>query len=86
MKSLLAGSRLVTVTGTGGAGKTRLAAQLTGGGSGQWPDGVWWIELAGADDVVGTVIATAELPGCGRPIDVVISWLATHKALIVLDN
>jgi predicted ATPase/DNA-binding CsgD family transcriptional regulator len=77
---------MVTLTGTGGAGKTRLAAEVTRGSLDHWPDGAWWIELAGADDVVGTVMATAELPGRGRPIDVVTSWLGTRHALLVLDN
>ena len=86
LKALLSDSRLVTITGTGGAGKTRLAAELTRSGLERWPDGVWWIDLAGADDVTGTVIATAELPGRGRPIDVVTSWLAARQALLVLDN
>jgi predicted ATPase/DNA-binding CsgD family transcriptional regulator len=86
LKSLLRDARLVTITGTGGAGKTRLAAELARFGLDHWPDGVWWIELAGADDVVGTLIATAELPGLGRPIDVATSWLAMRHALLVLDN
>ncbi|TMD29039.1 MAG: hypothetical protein E6I92_01780, partial [Chloroflexi bacterium] len=86
LKSLLRESRLVTIIGTGGAGKTRLATELVRTASDHWADGAWWIELAGADDVVGTVVATAELPGRGKPIDVVTSWLATRHALLVLDN
>ncbi|MEV7614563.1 BTAD domain-containing putative transcriptional regulator [Streptomyces sp. NPDC089799] len=50
----LAGSRLVTLLGPGGAGKTRLsqeAAEGTGGAAGAgWPDGVWLVELAPVDD------------------------------------
>jgi len=86
LKSRLRESRLVTIIGTGGAGKTRLATELVRTASDHWADGAWWIELAGADDVVGTVVATAELPGRGKPIDVVTSWLATRHALLVLDN
>lgn len=86
LRSLVAESRLVTVTGTGGAGKTRLAAEMTRSGGERWPDGTWWIELAGSDDVAGTVIANAGLPGRGRPIDVVTSWLEARRALLVLDN
>ena len=86
LKALLATARMVTLTGTGGAGKSRLAAELTRASVDRWPDGVWWIELAGADDVVASVIATVELPGRGRPIDVVTSWLATRRALLILDN
>jgi predicted ATPase/DNA-binding CsgD family transcriptional regulator len=86
LKTLLGESRLVTIIGTGGAGKTRLAAELTRSATGRWPDGIWWIDLAGADEVLGSVIASAELPGRGRPIDVVTSWLAPRRALLVLDN
>src|SRR6202521_5638176 len=86
LKAMLGDSRLVTIIGTGGAGKTRLAAELTRSGVGRWPDGIWWIDLAGADDVLGSVIANAELPGRGHPIDIVTSWLAPRRALLVLDN
>ncbi len=86
LTSLLGESRLVTITGTGGAGKTRLAAELARSTPDRWPDGTWWIGLAAADDVIGTVVATAELPGRGRPIDIVTSWLATRHTLLVLDN
>ena len=77
---------MVTLVGAGGSGKSRLAAELARRSLDHWPDGVWWIDLAGTDDVVGTVVATAELPGRGRPIDVVTSWLAMRHALLVLDN
>ena len=86
LKALLAESRLVTITGTGGAGKTRLATELTRTGTGKWPDGVWWVELAGVDEVPGAVVRVLELPGLGRAVDVVTSWLAARRALIVLDN
>src|ERR1700674_225649 len=86
LKAMLGDSPLVTIIGTGGAGKTTLPAQVTRGGVGRWPDGIWWIDLAGADDVLGSVIANAELPGRGHPIDIVTSWLAPRRALLVLDN
>jgi predicted ATPase/DNA-binding NarL/FixJ family response regulator len=86
LKRLLSTSRLVTLTGTGGAGKSRLASELAQANASLWPDGVWWIELAGADDVSGAVVATLELPGRGPAQDVVASWLAARKALLILDN
>ena len=86
LKTVLGSSRMVTLVGAGGSGKSRLAAELARRSLDHWPDGVWWIDLAGTDDVVGTVVATAELPGRGRPIDVVTSWLAMRHALLVLDN
>ena len=86
LKRLLSTSRLLTLTGTGGAGKSRLAAQLAAANASLWPDGVWWIELAATDDVAGAVVATLELPGRGAAQDVAASWLAARRALLVLDN
>jgi predicted ATPase/DNA-binding CsgD family transcriptional regulator len=86
LKRLLSTSRLVTLTGTGGAGKSRLASEVAAANSSLWPDGVWWIELAAADDVSGAVVASLELPGRGPAQDVAASWLAARKALLVLDN
>src|SRR5450759_1098658 len=86
LKGLLATSRMVTLTGTGGSGKSRLAAEVARANVNLWPDGVWWIELSGTDDVSGAVVAILELPGRGSAQDVVASWLAARKALLVLDN
>ena len=86
LKGLVSTSRLVTLTGTGGSGKSRLAAAAATANSSLWPDGAWWIELASTDDVSGAVVATLELPGRGTAQDVVASWLAARKALLVLDN
>ena len=47
---LLAGERLVTVSGPGGSGKTRLAAHAAAGQTGRWRDGMWWVELAGVTE------------------------------------
>jgi hypothetical protein len=46
LKGLLGTSRMVTLTGTGGAGKSRLAAEVAKANQALWPDGAWWIELA----------------------------------------
>ncbi|GAC1504181.1 MAG: hypothetical protein NVS1B3_00350 [Candidatus Dormibacteraceae bacterium] len=86
LKSLLATTRMVTLSGTGGAGKTRLAAEVAQANLKLWPDGAWWVELASTDDVPGAVLATLQLPGRGPAQDVISSWLATRKALLVLDN
>ncbi|HEY4889099.1 MAG TPA: LuxR C-terminal-related transcriptional regulator [Candidatus Dormibacteraeota bacterium] len=86
LKEVLGRSRMVTLTGTGGAGKSRLAAEVAKANVNLWPDGVWWIELSGTDDVSGAVVAILELPGRGSAQDVVASWLAARKALLVLDN
>src|SRR4030088_1929403 len=60
LKELLGKARMVTLTGTGGAGKSRLAAQVAKANPNLWPDGVWWIELAATDDVAGAVVATPQ--------------------------
>src|SRR5580700_8430283 len=48
--ALLAGSRLVTLTGSAGCGKTRLALQAAAGLAGSRADGAWLVELAGLSD------------------------------------
>ncbi|WP_103565881.1 BTAD domain-containing putative transcriptional regulator [Actinomadura rubteroloni] len=64
---LLAAGRLVTLTGPGGAGKTRLALEAGARAAG-FPDGVWNVELAPVEDpgeVVPAVLAALRLPGAG---------------------
>ena len=91
LRRLVEDSRLVTLTGAGGAGKTRLAIQLAAellDGSG---DGVWLIELAPVSDedaVASTildVLRMATRPG-QSPLDILVTGLASQQALIVLDN
>src|SRR5215813_12294577 len=66
---LLAERRLVTVTGPGGSGKTRLAAEVARGVADRFADGVWLVELAGVRDpaqvpsVVAAVLGVREQPG-----------------------
>ena len=66
---LLAGHRLVTVTGPGGSGKTRLAAEVARRVAGRFADGVWLAELAAVRDpaqvasVVAAVLGAREQPG-----------------------
>src|SRR5262249_31377505 len=86
LKSLVRASRMVTLIGTGGAGKSRLAVEVATNARNEWPDGIWWIELAAADDVTGKLIATFELPGQGPALRVVSAWLAPQRTLIILDN
>jgi len=86
LKTLVRSARLVTLIGTGGAGKSRLAAEVGGAAREAWPDGIWWVELAAETDVAGAVVANLELPGRGSPQQVAASWLAPRKALLILDN
>jgi predicted ATPase/DNA-binding CsgD family transcriptional regulator len=89
LKSLLARSRMVTLTGPGGAGKSRLAAELCRASLNRWPHGIWWVELAPVSDprqVASTAVAVLELPGYGPAEDRLMAWLADARALLVLDN
>ena len=91
LAALLAETRLLTLTGAGGCGKTRLALQAARSVSAHYPDGVWLVELAPLADptLVPTAVARAvgvhEQPG--RPVlDTLIDWLAPKRLLVLLDN
>jgi len=84
-------ARLVTLVGAGGCGKTRLALQVASQALLEFPDGVWWADLAlAADDgLIPSLVATAmglrEQPP--RPLPQLISdFLKDRQALLVLDN
>ena len=90
-KNLLAGSRLVTLTGIGGVGKTRLALRLAAAVQRTYPDGVWLVELGEVRDGGLAVDAVATVMGVrdhsARPLrDVLIEYLATRELLLVFDN
>src|SRR5207249_796990 len=89
LKSLLARSRMVTLTGPGGAGKSRLAAELCRASLNRWPQGIWWVELAPVSDpgqVASAAVGVLELPGRGPAEDRLMAWFADGPALLVLDN
>ena len=87
-----AATRLLTLIGPGGCGKTRLAIETLAGGSSRVPDGVWFVELAGLTD--GALVAQATALAVGVPIPAQRSAqeaLAAHLAepagaSLVLDN
>lgn len=87
----LVGARLLTLTGPGGSGKTRLAAQLAADQVGRWPDGVWWVELGGLVEprlVPAEVAAALGLlvdPGQGATASLR-TQLADRRLLLCLDN
>ncbi|MDP6714686.1 MAG: tetratricopeptide repeat protein, partial [SAR202 cluster bacterium] len=87
----LADSRLVTLTGTGGIGKSRLALQVGAELGEAYPDGVWLVELASLTNpalVVGNLASTLgvrEEPD--RPLlETLTEYLVRKSPLIVLDN
>ena len=76
-------ARLLTLTGAGGSGKTRLALHAAGEAAGEYPDGVWWVPLAPVADPadVGQTAARA-LGGGGSLTDLVDG----RRLLLLLDN
>jgi predicted ATPase/class 3 adenylate cyclase len=91
IKSLLAEHSLVTLTGSGGVGKTRISIQLGWDLLDEYPDGVWLVELAPVSDpaqvpkTVANVFNLREDPG--RPIlEILVDFLRSKAALILLDN
>ncbi len=91
LADLLAGNRLLTVVGPGGAGKTRLALEVAGDFISAYPDGVWFTDLAAVTDpglVAVAVAATLGLrPEPGRAVlDTLREFTADRRCLIVLDT
>jgi len=87
----LAKTRIITLVGTGGVGKTRLALQVGANLLDSYPDGVWFIELAPLTDptfVVGAIAAVLDMQGTeDKPlIEVLVRSLRHRQALIILDN
>ncbi len=89
--ALLDRRRLVTVTGPGGAGKTRLAGQVAELVAGRFGDGAWLAELAMVQDpaevaaAVAAALGIRELPGMGAA-GTLTRALARQQILLVLDN
>jgi len=90
LRQLLGGARLVTLTGPGGVGKSRLAIRVAEELVGAYPDGVWLAELAGLADpslVVPELLSVFGVPEmAGRPIDALANHLGDRAVLLVLDN
>src|SRR5205814_6347226 len=81
--------RLVTVTGPGGAGKTRLATRVAGEQGDRCPDGIWWVDLSVIGDGSAVAEAVAEAVGVlvvGGPLHALTAHLAGRRVLLCLDN
>src|SRR5579871_984837 len=84
-------SRLITLSGVGGVGKTRLAIEVGAEVAGEFPDGVWMIELASVGDPASVPAAVATVLGItpqgeAALIDTVAEALAGRRLLLVVDN
>ncbi|HZA75819.1 MAG TPA: hypothetical protein VE623_05460, partial [Acidimicrobiales bacterium] len=91
VERLLSSERLVTLTGSGGCGKTRLAVQAAAGLADRWPDGVWWVDLAPVTDparVAELAAATTKVmvEPVGGPLRALMLHLRDRRLLVCLDN
>lgn len=85
----LVSARLVTLTGAGGIGKTRLAQEVALAAAGRFPDGVWWCDLAAVThpEAVGHAVTTAV--GAHQLATVeesVVAQVGGRRLLLVVDN
>jgi predicted ATPase/DNA-binding SARP family transcriptional activator len=92
VQQLLLGTRLLTLTGIGGSGKTRLATHVAGNLGARFPAGSWLVELAAITDSAGVlelVAGTLGMPDlpANRPLLAgLIQYLLDRELLLVLDN
>ncbi len=91
LRSLLVGTRLLTLTGVGGCGKTRLALQLAADVVDDYDDGVWLAQLAALSDpalVPGAVAAALGVPEQPRRpfFQTLAAYLRPKSLLLVIDN
>jgi predicted ATPase/DNA-binding CsgD family transcriptional regulator len=91
LRELLADNRVVTLTGAGGVGKTRLAVQVAAQMAPKFADGVWYVDLAPITDpeLVGVTVARAlglpDQPGRST-MDTLLRFVRDRQLLVVLDN
>jgi predicted ATPase/class 3 adenylate cyclase/DNA-binding CsgD family transcriptional regulator len=91
VRKLLAQDRLVTLTGAGGVGKTRLAVEVANQLAAEYADGVWYVDLAPITDpaVVPVTVARAlglpDQPGRST-MDTLLRFVHDRQLLVVLDN
>jgi len=89
--TLLGTARLLTLTGPGGTGKTRLALAAAAQMLDAFPDGVWFVDLSGVLDIAGVIPAIAQVLAVreseGRSLAVSLAaYLRRKRLLLLLDN
>jgi non-specific serine/threonine protein kinase len=91
LRRLMRKARLITLTGPGGAGKTRLALRLASDVLDRHPDGVWLVDLASLNDprlleqTVASACGVREVPR-RRMYDLLVQHLASRRTLLILDS
>jgi predicted ATPase/DNA-binding CsgD family transcriptional regulator len=91
VKGLLPTTHLLTLTGAGGSGKTRLALEVAAGLSHAYQDGVWLVELAALADpslvarTAASTLGLPDLPGSGAAAGLA-DFLRDRTLLLILDN
>ena len=91
IKKELSRHRLVTLTGSGGTGKTRLSLQVAADLLDQFPQGIWFVELAPLADpelIPQTILSTIGISEqAGQlPIELLKEYLRDKRSLLILDN
>jgi predicted ATPase/DNA-binding SARP family transcriptional activator len=90
VSNLLARARIVTITGPGGVGKTRLAQEVAARTAGRHPDGTWWCDLSSATAGDATAVVATALGVQHRSesplLERVVEYLRPARALVVLDS
>src|SRR5262245_27745009 len=91
VRELLAGSRLVTLTGAGGSGKTRLAIHVAAAVAGDHGDGVFYVDLAPITHPDLVPVAAARALGLpdqagSSALETLIRYIGERRILMVLDN
>ena len=91
VESALQESRLVTILGAGGIGKTRLALRAAAGRLNDLRDGVWFVDLSPVSSgraIESTILSAlgADQGGGAAPLDTLLTYLSKRELLLVLDN
>jgi predicted ATPase/class 3 adenylate cyclase len=91
IRALLPRTRLLTLLGMGGIGKSRLSVQVAAGLLDEHPDGVWLVELAPLADPLRVPQALASVLGvkeeAGRTVtEALLTWVRDRRLLVILDN
>jgi predicted ATPase/transcriptional regulator with XRE-family HTH domain len=90
VQALLQHARLLTLTGSGGTGKTRLALEVAAAVTPNFADGIWLVELAALSDgamVADTVAKVFGLPAANQPtLSMLAHFLRDQRMLLLLDN